>query len=132
MAGRALDLVRALGQEPVDGGADVAVAEQRDGDVDGGHRLTLVRLPERLLRCGVRGSLAPCDSSIACSDAVARAVLDEPGDALPTGTPFNEDAADKDAAKEDAELELEEGALDPDELEADPFEWDEGADDERG
>ena len=52
---------------------------------------------------------------------------DEPGDALPTGTLFDENAAD-----EDAELELAEGALDPDELEADSFEWDDGTDDERG
>ena len=38
---RTLDLVGALGQEAVDRRADVAVAEQRDGDVHGGHRPTL-------------------------------------------------------------------------------------------
>ena len=37
VAGRALDVVAALDQHAVDGGADGAVAEQRDGDVDGGH-----------------------------------------------------------------------------------------------
>ena len=35
--GRALDVVRALGEQPRDGAADVAVSEQRHGDVDG-HR----------------------------------------------------------------------------------------------
>src|SRR5204863_4917354 len=41
--GRALDLVRVLLEQPVDGGTDRAVAEQRDGDVDasGGHSLIL-------------------------------------------------------------------------------------------
>ena len=37
MAGRALDVVGALRQQPVDGSADRAVAEQRDRDVDRAH-----------------------------------------------------------------------------------------------
>jgi len=41
VTGRALDVGAAFGQQPVDGGADGAVAEQRHGDVNGGQRLLL-------------------------------------------------------------------------------------------
>ena len=48
VAGRALDVVGLLLEQPVDGGADGAVAEQRDGNVDRRHAPTLPESSDEL------------------------------------------------------------------------------------